>query len=333
MALLLILAACHSTKPTRRFEAFPIPSAPDYQKMDYWAAHPNKQDPSDRTPCPNMVNRHADGPVDIFFLHPTTYTGWERYQKNWNGDVLDERLNRKTDSSSILFQASIFNGAGRVFAPRYRQGHLHCFFGKKDTVSAQKALALAYQDVQAAFEYYLAHWNEGRPFIIAGHSQGAFHAMRLIKNTIENTPLQNQLVVAYIVGYPIPDNYFKTLTPCETPDQTGCFCSWRTWKRQYALRKAFEENIVCTNPLNWTVGAGEYAPETANKGAVLRPFCAIYPKATDAEVYKGVLMSRKPKFPGSIFLWKPNYHIGDMNLFYMNIRENAVLRSQAFLRR
>lgn len=333
LALLCSLfLSCGTVRPKTPFDPAKSPPPPDYSRLENWAAHPEKQDPADQTPCPNVKDEQAEAGVDVFFLYPTTYTGDSRDQRNWNAAMEDEKTNKKTDDGSILFQASIFNGAGRVFAPRYRQAHLIVFYGK-DKDSAQKALDLAYEDVKAAFQHYLRHWNQGRPFIIASHSQGARHAMFLLRDVVEGKSLQTDLVAAYLVGWPVRTDFFKNLKPCQSPEETGCYCTWRTWERNFGLRRAFERDIVCTNPLNWTTAERRHAPKSANLGGVVRPFCAIYPQFTDAEVYKGVLLASKPKFPGSLFFTRKNYHVGDLNLYYMNVRENARARARAFLRR
>jgi hypothetical protein len=333
LLLLPLLTACGSARPKEPFDAARNPPAPDYSKMKNWAAHPDKTDLADRTPCPNVKDEQATAQVDVFFLHPTTYTGANRDQRNWNAAVEDAKTNLKTDEGTILFQASIFNGAGRVFAPRYRQAHLTAFYGK-DKSSAKKALDLAYEDTKAAFEFYLKNWNGGRPFIIASHSQGARHALFLLRDMVEGTPLQQQLVTAYLVGWPVREDFFKQLEPCQTPQETGCYCTWRTWNRDYALKQKLpHDGIVCTNPLTWTTAEGQYASASENLGGVLRPFCAIRPQIVDAEVHEGLLLASKPKFPGSFFFRRKNYHVGDLNLYYMNVRENAQARAGAFLRR
>jgi hypothetical protein len=331
-SLFLFSVGCSTVHPDHAFRADQVPAAPDYALLDQWAAHPDKKDPADRVPCPYLKDEQAFAAADVFFIYPTTYTGSAKYQKEWNAPVSDQKTNAKTDSTAILFQASLFNGAGRVFAPRYRQAHYHSFFAEEEKASADKAIALAYSDVKAAFIYYLKHWNKGRPFIIAGHSQGGLHAMHLLKDVVEGTSLSRQLVVAYPVGYPVPNTFFKHLPPCTTPEQTGCFCTWRTYKRGYGLKKAHQPEVVCTNPLTWTTTEDAYAPANLNKGGVVRPFCAIYPALSDAQVHQGVVLSRKPKFPGSIFMRTHNYHIGDFNLYYMNVRENAQLRVKAYLK-
>ena len=246
--------------------------------------------------------------------------------KFWGGSFIANPL------GSILYQASAFNAAGRVFAPRYRQAHLNSFF-TKDKKSANIALDTAYTDVLAAFRYYLKHWNQGRPIVLAGHSQGALHTMNLIREMVEGTPLESQLVAAYIVGWPVREDFYKKFKPCQTAEQTDCYCTWRTWERNFGLRLKADQKTVCTNPLTWATTTNTYAPKTLNKGGVIRPFEKIYPQVTDAEVHKGILLARKPKFKGSFLFRAKNYHVGDLNLYYLNVRENAQARTKAFLRR
>lgn len=332
-ALMAGLASCVSVRPRGAFDPAHTPPVPDYASLDNWAAHPDKKDPADLSPTPEYPDLQKEAEVDVIFLHPTTYTGSKRSEHDWNASVFDAATNQKTDKGTIQYQASIFNGSGKVYAPRYRQAHLSVFFSKKDTVSAKKALDLAYSDVQAAFDYYLKHWNHGRPFILVGHSQGARHAMQLLQERIEGTPLEHQLVAAYIVGWPVNAAYYKTLQPCEKPDQNDCYCSWRTWERNFGMQLQKDQKTVCTNPLTWSTKEKIYASKSLNRGGVVRPFNKIYPNITDAEVYKGILLATKPKFKGSVFFRRKNYHIGDLNLYYLNVRENAQLRAQTFLRR
>ena len=90
--------------------------------------------------------------------------------------------------------------------------------------------------------------------------------------------------------------------------------------------------MVCTNPLTWSLTEKEYAKKSINSGAVIRPFNTLRPSVTDAEVYKGILLAAKPQFPGSVLLVRKNYHIGDLNLYYLNVRENAQVRAKTYLK-
>lgn len=309
--------------------AFKSPDGnPQYERLDYWAAHPWKWDPSDSVPQP-LNHEWRDSTVDVFFLHPTTFTK-KRFKKKSNASIDDAYLNAKTDYSAILYQASVFNQQCRVFAPRYRQAHINNFF-KKDKEKAALAFEHAYQDVKTSFEYYLRVWNGGRPIIIAGHSQGSFLAERLLKEYFEKTVLKNKLVAAYIIGWPVPREYFSSLKMCEDSLQTGCICSWRTLKKNfvpYYLKKE-NGNAYVTNPLTWTTTT-EYAPRQLNKGSVLTNFNKIYKATTDAQISNGFLYVKKPKFPGSFLYLTRNYHIGDINLYYVNLRENVSRRIASF---
>jgi Protein of unknown function (DUF3089) len=306
---------------------------PDYSDLSYWASHPWKWDPADSVPSP-LQSEPRDSIADVFFLHPTTYTARIRSKKQ-NAAIDDDYINAKTDYSSILYQASVFNNKSRVFAPRYRQAHIINFFSK-DKEKAAKAFELAYEDLKTSFEYYLKTWNNGRPIIIAAHSQGSLLAERLLKDYFDAPTnsaqlLKNNLVVAYIIGWEVPKNYFTSLKMCEDSLQTGCICSWRTLRKGYVpfyLKKDIDNSYV-TNPLTWTTG-NEYASRKLNKGSVLVRFNKIYQQTTDAQISKGVLYVKKPKFPGSFLYFRRNYHIGDINLYYLNIRENAARRIEMF---
>ena len=224
----------------------------------------------------------------------------------------------------------MFNQQCRVFAPRYRQAHIQNFFST-DSIKAHAAFELAYSDISSAFEYYLRQYNNGRPIIIAGHSQGALMAERLLKDYFENKTLKNKLVVAYIIGWPVPERYFTSLQVCADSLQTGCFCSWRTFKKGYTPSYVKKDTAVVyvTNPLNWTTTT-EFVSRKLNKGSILRNFNKIYKHTTDAQVGNGVLYTRKPRFPWSFLFLSKNYHVGDINLYYLNIRENVKQRISLF---
>jgi hypothetical protein len=299
---------------------------PNYESLDYWAAHPAKQDSSDSIPAPLQKEYFLDSTVDVFFVHPTTFT--DTKDERWNAEIDDASLNAKTDFSTILYQASVFNQA-RVFAPRYRQANLRVFF-TKDTTSAIKAFELAYEDIRLSFQYYLDHLNQGRPIIIASHSQGSSHAIRLLKDFFDDKPLQEKLIVAYVVGMNIPLNVFQQLKPCLDSAATGCFCSWRTFKRGHepSMLSRYKESYV-TNPLIWTT-TNSLADRSLNKGGVLRHFDQLILHTTDAQIHNSILWSSRPKFPGSFLYRSKNYHIGDINLFYVNIRKNMQDRISAY---
>ena len=331
--VVMATSAC-AVKPKGDFMQQYIPAIPDYSIPESWAALPERLDSADLLPSQDLKDIQLESDIDVFFLHPTTYTG-RKGQKYWNASVEDSTLNLRTDKTTIKYQASIFNGVGRVYAPRYRQAHLESFYTRKEEANAEKALELAFLDVVTAFEYYMNEYNQGRPFIIAAHSQGALHAARLVREVIEMSETYDQMVAAYLVGLPVKKDYFKRLPPCETPEQTNCYCTWRTVKDGYYPKKFYEPDagIIVTNPLVWSIRDSSRVSSDKNLGAVMKKFYkGPQPGLVDARIDDGLLMVTNPKlpFPASIFL--RNYHIMDLNFYYMNVRRNAQLRAEAYFR-
>ena len=303
---------------------------PHYNQLNYWAAHPWKKDPSDSIPGPLRAAYQNDSLADVFFIHPTSLT--KMGDPRMNARIDDGKLNAHTDYTTILYQASAFNRQCRVFAPRYRQAHIRAFY-MQDSIS-KPYFDLAYEDIKIAFQYYLSYFNHGRPFIIASHSQGTVHASRLIREMIENTPLQKQLVCAYLVGMAIPENFYSGLSPCKDENATGCFVSWRTFKKGYIENRFIAKEkfkAVVTNPLLWTA-VKDHANRSLNKGAILKNFNKLNKRVVDAEIHGNVLWTCKPHFFGNFLLRTKNYHIGDINLFYINIEDNITRRLSAFLK-
>ena len=298
---------------------------PGYSDLNYWAAHPFKWDPSDSIPSSLKKEIKKDTLADVFFIYPTSLV--DNKDERWNASIDDAAINTKTDYSSILYQASVFNEKCRVFSPRYRQAHLKTFY-VSDSVKKATVFDTAYSDIRAAFLFYLKNWNNGRPIIIASHSQGTVHAARLLKEFFEGKKLQDLLVCAYILGMPIAENYFTKIPPCKDSLSTGCIISWRTFKRGYTdttyISKETFKSIV-TNPLTWKTDTA-YASIDLNTGAVLKKFNKVKKAVVDAQVHQNILWASKPRFFGNVFLKQKNYHVGDINLFYNNIRENIRTR-------
>jgi len=329
--IICLLASACTPKLSNNLTSFSKnESTTNYANAENWAALPNKQDNADRVPVPSFKDNQSNAQVDVFFIHPTTYTK-KKIDGAWNAPIDNIELNAKTDESTILHQASIFNASGRIFAPRYRQAHLDIFYDEQNTPLAENALNLAYSDVKAAFMHYLKNENNGRPIIIAAHSQGTIHGARLMKEFFDGKPLQKNLVVAYLVGMPIVEGYFDQIRVCENAAQTQCFCSWRTVKKGYIPKKYAIDNVLVTNPLNWKTD-NTFAPKELNEGTVLQKFDNdMRVGIVNAQIKDGFIWSDKPKFPWSFLITFRNYHIADYNFFYANLRKNAVERSKNFL--
>ncbi|MBB4080147.1 hypothetical protein GGR28_002777 [Lewinella aquimaris] len=329
----MLTTACASVPVIPQEGKFPVPPPPDYRQAGNWAALPTTDDYADRTPADSILDRQAIARADVFFIHPTIYAGTRKHNKLWNASLKDDKLNESVDKSTILNQASIFNGAGKVYAPRYRQANLSVFYDNGAAVKTQ-ALDTAYADVLAAFDHYLTHFNHGRPIIIAAHSQGTLHAIRLLADRFVGQALHQQLIVAYLVGMPVRKREFADIPVCTDPEQTGCFVSWRTYREDYVPDpERNDTSIAVVNPLSWTT-ATTRAPSSLNRGGVLYNFDGgPIPGLVWAEIRGAFLYTNKPSFFGDIFFRSQNYHVADYNFFWSNVRHNAGARVQCYLRK
>ncbi len=337
-ALLVIVAGCSKSVTIQsQYVLENVPAAPDYAKSLYWAALPTVKDAADSVPLKSgLKDGQAFAKADVFFIHPTIYTQQPTIGTfEWNADVNDVALNQKVDNSTILNQASVFNGSCKVYAPRYRQAHYYSFV-TQNQLEKQKAMDLAYSDVKAAFEYYLQNFHQGRPIVIASHSQGTAHAKRLLKDFFDDRPLRQKLVFAYLVGditgVPAQPDEFKTIKPAKTPEEVGGFASWHTYLRGFFPDKYVPNHFstaACTNPLTWRL-TEEYASQSLNKGGVGLKFTFV-PQLADAQVHQGLLWINKPYVKGRSLIRNKVWHSADINLFWQSIRENVALRVENYI--
>ncbi|KAJ1472334.1 hypothetical protein T484DRAFT_3440094 [Baffinella frigidus] len=187
--------------PAGKFEQQDGP-APDYAQEKCWDCYGADNGPSALVPEGVGDKLPVDQrPADVFFIHPTGYFG-----AAWQMPPSDLPTGELT-GLSMSRNASAFNSTCRIFAPRYRQATLSSFLDV-DVPSAREAMDGAYADVRAAFQHYMDVQNRGRPFVIASHSQGGWHAMRLLQEFVEAKPLAEKFVAAYCLGSWLPEAMF-----------------------------------------------------------------------------------------------------------------------------
>jgi hypothetical protein len=328
--------------PSAQFEAQPAVPADAYADPKLWLARPDKPG-NPALWLPPGVAPTAPGAAAVFFIHPTSYLD----KAHWNAPLNDAEANGRA-ALFLQGQASAFSAAGAIWAPRYRQATFGAFL--TDQPAAGAALDLAYRDVDAAFTQFLKEAGD-RPIILAGHSQGALHLTRLLRDRVANQPLAKRIVAAYVVGWPVSrtvDLPRMGLAECKGPDQTGCILSWQSFGEDAdtsLISDTFDATVgltgvprrgtplICTNPL--TGGADGDAPASANLGT-------LFPSAdlTTAELKVGQVGARcfgrgflsigtGPDF-GQYVLPGANYHVFDYSLFWGNVRADAVRRLKAF---
>lgn len=324
-------------------------AAPDYSQPAAWAAYPGQPSHAQDVPAGVPIRAAPESGTAVFFIHPTTYL--TPVMGNAAFDATGE-VGARVDQAVLRFQASVFNGCCRIFAPRYRQASLRAI--TSNTPEGYAAADLAYRDVARAFDAFLSA-NPNQPFILASHSQGSIHALRLLQERIMATPLQHRLVVAYIIGVALPKQIAERGLPvCGTADATGCVLTWNTVRRGHRDRRRLEDSViwwdahyqpiagrplVCVNPLDWRPDSE--APPSANRGALYSagrgaPLPAPIPELTGAWCEEGLLgvdipVAERGHFADLLTI-AGVYHDFDYSLFYMNIRENASARIRAWRR-
>lgn len=165
-------------------------------------------------------------PVDCFYVYPTVSPP---KSVNANLDI------QPAERSVAVAQASRFSADCRVFAPMYRQLTLQAILNPGEVTKS--SLAAAYDGVQSAWRDYLAHYNDGRGFVLIGHSQGAAMLIELIKRQIDRDPaVRRRLVSAIILGgnvtVPIGKSVggsFHHVPACRTATQTGCVVAYSSF--------------------------------------------------------------------------------------------------------
>ena len=339
-------------KPTHGWDPSLHAPDPDYAQEENWAARPGHPSYADFVPQGVPVS-NEERKVDVFFIHPTGYM----HSYDWNSPMDANSSTEENTKWMMANQASAFNGCCNVYAPRYREASIFRYMNAPEDI-ATKAMDFAYADVERAFDYFIEHNSNGRPFIIASHSQGTDHGFRLLKEKIDGTPLAERMVAAYLIGNRISDSAvatLKTVHVCTSATDTGCLIHWATFGDGGGPDPGvFTEKLVCVNPLSW-LRDGPRAPETMHQGAVpasgrfalafwargkdlpngveFKPLEAPIKNSTWAECRNGLLyVADQSGGPlGRLSLGNKNYHGLDYPLFHMDIRLNAQQRVATYL--
>jgi hypothetical protein len=325
--------------PKGHFHAAAAGAGPDYSQAANWLARPDLGDDPSRW-IPTGTARTQPGNAAVFYIHPTTYLT----TAEWNAGI---EPGGETEFRTRLFvqsQASAFNSVGQIWAPRYRQAAYGAFLLNSD--DAQKALDLAYRDVAAAFDEFVREAGN-RPIILAGHSQGALHLERLLREKVAGKPIAKRIVAAYVAGWPISttaDLGALGFPACTSPGQAGCILSWMTFSdppnpdfifSQWNKTRGFNggerqrEDTLCVNPIT---GVQNGAAQPEDNAGTLIPTAdmsnaTLQPAAVGAHCDKGLLiLDGMPPQLGSFVLPGNNYHVYDYALFWGSIRRDAERR-------
>lgn len=302
------------------------PTTPDYSQTANWLAlssSPNKN-------------------VDVFYVYPT------EYQKAASSDpdfcAIDNPTMVQGAQSAFQRQATAFAPYANIFAPYYRQVdatyQLSLPFDQQD----ENIRKVPGPDVLAAFEYYLRHYNNGRPFILAGHSQGSAVLKYILSGYMKaHHDVYQRMIAAYVVGQSITPQYLAQNTHLRFAtgsSDTGVIVSWNTEAPTTTIpNPVTEPGGIAINPITWTLGE-DTAAASQNLGSLQVDSTGLPVLDQYGEILRvtGLADARVDQARGVVICSTVNpadyslsnadgiYHVFDYPFYFFNIRQNAADR-------
>ena len=241
MRHLLLLAAAALAQPAPLSAQAPSPAAPDYTKDSSWLCLPGRADVCSTPLATTALNPNGygstgqssvakDPPIDCFYVYPTVSR-----DQGLNSDLIPNE-----EKAAAQTQFARFASECRTFSPIYRQMTVAAIVAFAAGGSIDQAAAIAYRDVAAAWHNYLATRNNGRPFVLIGHSQGSLMLQQLIANEIEKNPaVATRMKLAIIPGFNVlvpqgrlVGGTFKSTPLCSRPGETGCVIACSSFRER-----------------------------------------------------------------------------------------------------
>ena len=298
------------------------PSAvPDYAKEENWA----------------YFGLGEDKDADLFLICPTVDT-----RDEYNMSMDDEEV-KQSFSGALNMERGIYEDNTRMFAPYYRQAAMKIY--NLSPEEREPYLELAYQDVSAAFSWYLENKNEGRPIVLAGFSQGADMCYRILKEYFGDSALQQQLVAVYAIGWPMTEQMiteYPQIVPAASENDTGVVVSFECESEDVTGTLVIPEDMkaISINPLNWVTDSTP-ADKSLNTGACFTSYsgkikqevpelcgCYIDPERGALKV-TDIMPEEYP--PILSFLPEGSYHLYDYQFYFRNLQQNVEQRIKAYM--
>ena len=275
--------------------------------------------------------------ADLFLIGPTTYAGDE--------DSINMPLDDEEEKASFLgalnMERGIYEETLDMYAPYYRQGSLSAI----EEGRMEESYETAYEDVSAAFSYYLEHKKGDSPFVLAGFSQGADLCLRLLKDCFADPAVNDLLVACYAIGWRITQEEltaYPHLRFAEGGQDTGVIIAFNSEAEDVndSLLVPAGTKSLCINPLNWRTD-GAPADKAENLGACFTDYSGAIvteiPQLTGAYIdeTRGTLKVpdvNPEDYPPVLSLFDQGvYHLYDYQFFYRNLQENVGERLAAYL--
>lgn len=276
--------------------------------------------------------------ADVFFICPTVYGGSE----NEYNMRLDDAETKANFLGAINMEKGIYDEDSRFFAPYYRQAGFTVYMMPIE--ERESYLEFAYSDVKAAFEYYMENYNEGRPIVIAGFSQGADLCIRLMKDCFADEEESSLLVACYAIGWSITEEELEEyphLRFAAGESDTGVIVSFNSEAENIdeSLMIPAGTKTLAINPLNWKCD-DTIADKSLNEGACFTDYNGNV--VTEVRHLTGAYIDSDrgalkvtdvtpEEYPAGVDLFEDGiYHLYDYQFFYRNIQKNVKARIEAF---
>lgn len=274
--------------------------------------------------------------VDLFIVCPTVDLGYdERFNMS-----LDDKDMKSAFMGALNMETGIYSDFCDVYAPYYRQMTLSCYSKENNNSN----LNIAYTDVKNAFIYYFEHYNKGRPFVLAGFSQGSQMGMMLLEDLFDDPKYSEKLVGAYLIGWSITEDTISKhpwMNMAQRETDVGCIVSFNSEapgiKSSFTVPSGMKSLSI--NPLNWKID-DTVADATQNKGACFTDYSGKIvkeiPFLTGAYLDKtrGTLKVpdvKSENYPPILDVFSEGeYHLYDYQFFYRNLQENVSKRINAY---
>ena len=304
-------------------EAAAAEAAPDYSDAANWAY---------------LETENTDKTADVFFICPSVYGGSD----DACNMSLSDADTKESFVGAINMEKGIYDADSRFFAPYYRQIGLNVY--DMPEADREPYLETAYADVRDAFLYYMDNYNEGRPIVLAGFSQGADMCLRLMKDLFDDEALADQLVACYAIGWRITEEdvaEYPQLKMAAGESDTGVIVSFNSEAEDITDSLVIPEGTktFAINPLNWKTDSTP-ADKSQNLGACFTDYSgeitSEIPELTGAYIdeTRGALKvpDVSPEdYPAGLSIFTDGvYHLYDYQFFYRNLQENVQTRIDAF---
>lgn len=274
--------------------------------------------------------------ADVFFICPTVYGGDSEASK-FNME-LDDTATKESFLGATNMEKGIYDVNCRFFAPYYQQVGLNVY--GLEIPEREAYLSIAYADIKEAFEYYMEHYNNGRPIVLAGFSQGADLSIRLLKDCFADEEVNDLLVACYAIGWSITEEELKEyehLKFAQEETDVGVIVSFNS-EAEYvtdSLMIPGGTKTLAINPLNWRTD-DTLGDRALNKGACFTDYSGSVvieiPELTGAYIdeTRGALKIMDvtaEEYPPVLSIFDSGvYHLYDYQFFYRNLQENVSAR-------